>query len=227
MDFKIILHRCSPGGVVVSFETFVHERTLTHPSLYPSPPPPQKKKKKEKKKFQIRISCQFIEKYSPPPKKKKWILCQKNSLTTTPPPSPPLAQTTHTSHRPSPRPFFSDLDYLPTWFSVSEYFLQFDKSKSKKISFFLLAGGGGGVVAGGGEHNVQMFQMALLVFKEYKCAKLFWNACLNTVEMAQTSSIYDHFIIWLQVCPWHITFPNKCFKWLYYSSRRTSVQNYF
>ena len=32
---------------------------------------------------------------------------------------------------------------------------------------------GDGVVAGGGGHNVQMFQMALLVFKEYKCAKLF------------------------------------------------------
>ena len=31
-----------------------------------------------------------------------------------------------------------------------------------------MAGGGGG-----GEHNVQMFQMALLLFKEYKCVKLF------------------------------------------------------
>ena len=29
------------------------------------------------------------------------------------------------------------------------------------------------VVAGGGEHNVQMFHMALSIFKEYKCAKLF------------------------------------------------------
>ena len=55
--------------------------------------------------------------------------------------------------------------------------------------------GGGGVVAGGSEENVQMFKMALLVFKEYKCAKLFRNACLNTEEMDQTSSIYDHFII--------------------------------
>ena len=25
----------------------------------------------------------------------------------------------------------------------------------------------------GGEHNVQMLKMALLLFKEYKCAKLF------------------------------------------------------
>ena len=34
-------------------------------------------------------------------------------------------------------------------------------------------GGGGRCGGGGGEHNVQMFQMALLLFKEYKCAKLF------------------------------------------------------
>ena len=26
---------------------------------------------------------------------------------------------------------------------------------------------------GGGEHNVQMFKTALLLFKDYKCAKLF------------------------------------------------------
>ena len=54
---------------------------------------------------------------------------------------------------------------------------------------------GRGVVAGGSEHNVQMFKMALLLFKEYECAKLFRNECLNTEEMDQTSSIYDHFII--------------------------------
>ena len=34
-----------------------------------------------------------------------------------------------------------------------------------------MAGGGGG--GGGSEHIVQMFQMALLLFKEYKCAKYF------------------------------------------------------
>ena len=90
---------------------------------------------------------------------------------------------------------------------MSIIFLQIDKeSKSKKkiiiIFFFFLAGGGfGGVgwgrfVAGGGsEHNVQMFKMANLFFKEYKCAKLFCNTCLNTEELAQTSSIHDHFII--------------------------------
>ena len=56
------------------------------------------------------------------------------------------------------------------------YFLQIDKeSKSKKIFFFLVGGGGlwRGGGGGGSEHNVQMFKMALLLFKEYKCAKLF------------------------------------------------------
>ena len=45
-----------------------------------------------------------------------------------------------------------------------------------QIDFFLGGGvGGRGVVAGGSEHNIQMFKMALLLFKEYKCAKLFRN----------------------------------------------------
>ena len=92
---------------------------------------------------------------------------------------------------------------------MSIIFLQIDKeSKSKKkyfylfiYFFFFLGGGVGGVgwgrfVAGGGsEHNVQIFKMANLFFKEYKCAKLFCNTCLNTEELAQTSSIHDHFII--------------------------------
>ena len=67
----------------------------------------------------------------------------------------------------------------------------------KKILFFFFffLGGGGDWGCGGGEHNVQMFKMALLLFKEYKCAKLFRNTGLNTEEMVQTSSIYDHFII--------------------------------
>ena len=42
----------------------------------------------------------------------------------------------------------------------------------------------------------QMFQMALLLLKEDTCAKLFWNPCINVEVMAQTSSIYDHFITW-------------------------------
>ena len=54
-------------------------------------------------------------------------------------------------------------------------------------------------MAGGGrgsEHNVQMFQMALLLFKKHKYAKLFWNTSLNSEETAKTCSIFDHFIIW-------------------------------
>ena len=41
--------------------------------------------------------------------------------------------------------------------------------------FFFFWGGGGGGGCGEWEdiHNVQMFQMALLVFQEYKYAKLF------------------------------------------------------
>ena len=41
----------------------------------------------------------------------------------------------------------------------------------------------------------QMFQMALLLLKKNNYAKLFWNPCINVEFMAQTSSIYDHFII--------------------------------
>ena len=48
----------------------------------------------------------------------------------------------------------------------------------KKSSFFFFFGGGGeggrgGCGARGSEHNVQMFRMALRLFKEYKWAKLF------------------------------------------------------
>ena len=42
----------------------------------------------------------------------------------------------------------------------------------------------------------QMFQMALLLLKENNCTKLFWDPCINVQVMAQTSSIYDQFIIW-------------------------------
>ena len=55
------------------------------------------------------------------------------------------------------------------------------KNTQKNNNFFLFlfifflgggGGGGGGGLVAEGEHNVQMFKMALL-FKEYKCAKLF------------------------------------------------------
>ena len=43
----------------------------------------------------------------------------------------------------------------------------------------------------------KMFQMALLLLEDNKCAKLFWNPCINVQVMAWTSSIYDHFDLYL------------------------------
>ena len=98
-------------------------------------------------------------------------------------------------------------------------FLQIDKESNIYFFFFFFffffwGGGGwgegsGGGYGGGSEHNVQMFKMALLLFKEYKCAKLFRNTCLNTEEMAQTSSINDHFIIWPSSVSLTFNFPKQ------------------
>ena len=43
----------------------------------------------------------------------------------------------------------------------------------------------------------KMFQMALLLLEDNNCAKLFWNPCINVQVMAWTSSIYDHFDLYL------------------------------
>ena len=129
------------------FETFVHACTLSLPLPLP-PPPPQKKKKAF---CQIRFPCQFIEEepHTPPH-----------------PPPPPPPPPTHT-----PRPFFSDLNYLPNWFSVSELFYKLTKNQNLKQTIFRGGGGGGR----GSKHNVQMFytgtstlqgiQMCLIVLK--------------------------------------------------------------
>ena len=50
----------------------------------------------------------------------------------------------------------------------------------------------------------QMFWTALLRLKDNNCAKLFWNPCINVQVMAQTSSIYDHFYLYLT--PMTLTF---------------------
>ena len=42
-----------------------------------------------------------------------------------------------------------------------------------------------------------MFQMALLLLEDNNCAKLLWNPCKNVQVMAWTSSIYDHFDLYL------------------------------
>ena len=46
--------------------------------------------------------------------------------------------------------------------------------------------------------------MALLLLEDNNCAKLFWNPCINVPVMAQTSSIYDHFDLYLT--PMTLTF---------------------
>ena len=43
----------------------------------------------------------------------------------------------------------------------------------------------------------QMIRTALLLLKDNNRAKLFWNPCTNVPFMAQTSSIYDHFDLYL------------------------------
>ena len=50
----------------------------------------------------------------------------------------------------------------------------------------------------------QMFWTALLLLKDNNCAKLFWNPCINVPVMARTSSIYDHFDLYLT--PMTLTF---------------------
>ena len=56
----------------------------------------------------------------------------------------------------------------------------------------------------------KMFQMALL--EDNKCAKLFWNPFINVQVMAQTSSIYDHFDIFLTPVTLTINLPEKMFQ---------------
>ena len=58
----------------------------------------------------------------------------------------------------------------------------------------------------------KMFQMALLLLKENNCAKLFWNPCINVQVMAWTSSIYDHFDLYLTPVTLIFIGPEKIFK---------------
>ena len=134
------------------FETFVYAHTLTLAS--PPPPPPTKKK------CQIRIPCQFMEKYPPPPPQKEWILCKKKSLTR--PHRPTRPDHTHLLHI---RPIFVLMWIICQRDSVLVYFFyKVTKGQNLKKMFFFFWGGGGEGGCGGGEHNVQMFKMALLLF---------------------------------------------------------------
>ena len=157
------------------------------PSPLPSPHPPPLHKKNG-------FFVQKITYHYPPP----------------PPPPPPPHTHTHTHTRPDHTHFLPPTHFFLIWTicqlnSVLVNFLQIDKeSESKKI--VCVCGGGGW--RGGEYNNVQMFQMALLLFKEYKYIELFWNTCLNTEEMAQTSSIYDHFIVWPSSVSLTCSLPN-------------------
>ena len=57
--------------------------------------------------------------------------------------------------------------------------------------------------------------------------KLFWNPCINVEGMDQTISIHVQFIIWSSSVTLIFNYLNVCFKWHCYSSRRTTVPNYF
>ena len=58
----------------------------------------------------------------------------------------------------------------------------------------------------------QMFWTALLLLEDNNCAKLFWNPCINVPFMAQTSSIYDHFDIYLTPMTLTFNLPEKMFQ---------------
>ena len=58
----------------------------------------------------------------------------------------------------------------------------------------------------------KMFQMALLLLEDNNCAKLFWNPCINVQIMARTSSIYDHFDLYLTPVILTFNLPEKMFQ---------------
>ena len=50
----------------------------------------------------------------------------------------------------------------------------------------------------------KMFRTAPLLLEDNNCANLFWNPCINAPVMARTSSVYDHFDLYLT--PMTLTF---------------------
>ena len=50
------------------------------------------------------------------------------------------------------------------------------------------------------------------MFQMNNCTKLFWNRCTNVEVMAQTSSIYDHFIIWTPSKTLNFNLPEQMFQ---------------
>ena len=58
----------------------------------------------------------------------------------------------------------------------------------------------------------QVFQMTLLFLKENNCAELFWNLYIKAEVIAQTRSIYDHFLIWPSSVTLTLNQPEQMFQ---------------
>ena len=70
----------------------------------------------------------------------------------------------------------------------------------------------------------QMFQIAFLLLKKNNCAKLFWHPHTNAEILARTSWIWTILSFDLRMWPWPAAYPNKCFTWHFYSSRKQLCQ---
>ena len=72
----------------------------------------------------------------------------------------------------------------------------------------------------------KIFQMALLL-EDNNCAKLFWNPCIIVQVMAQTSSIYDHFDLYLTHVTLTFNLPEKMFQTALFLLEDNNCANYF
>ena len=173
--------------------------------MYAHPPHTHTKKKN----CQIRILCQFIEKY---PALKNGYFVKKNHL-------PPLPHSPR-PHTPPPTP---RLIFLLIWIIcqfdfVSVIFLQIDKESN---FFFFLGGGGGGAGGVCGGVCVNIMNICL---KWHFCSSRNTNVPNYSEIHAQIQKKWSRQAQFmtilsfdLQVCPSPLTFPNKWFKWHYYS----------
>ena len=152
MDFKIILHRCTPWRVEVPLETFVHARTLT-----PSP-------------FVCDLDLQ------PTWKNVSNAFCSSRT-------------TTVQNH------FWNPCINVQALARTSSIYDHFDLYLAPVTFTFNLP---------------KIIQMALFLLKGNNCAKLFWNPCINVQVMLRTSSIHvsDHLYLAQHTGGWWLTpFP--------------------
>ena len=73
----------------------------------------------------------------------------------------------------------------------------------------------------------KMFQMELLLLEDNNCAELFWNPCINVQAMAQTSSIYDHFDLYLTPVTLTFNLPEKMFQMALLLLKGNNCANFF